>query len=249
MSDSVFGKEPEDGEEIRATSRVVLDGDLSPARLVSLIGLGREEEALDYKRSYDLRGKGFTKDKVEVARDVVAMANTSGGYIVLGVDEDRSGTTATYQPTGIPPDHLEALDIDNLKPQIESYLNVPVAVQLQRHHLDEHGGRCFALIYVQEASQGPVIMEKQGQYEENGRNVTVFRSGDVLIRSGGASRRADQNAMREQVSKMRRRERERWTEEILGVRQLTDRLDRLIGALGESASMAGKGEIPGGSDH
>ena len=27
-----------------------------------------------------------------MAADVVAMANTSGGYILLGVDEDRSGT-------------------------------------------------------------------------------------------------------------------------------------------------------------
>lgn len=60
----------------------------------------------------------------------------------------------------------------------------------------------------------------------------MFRAGDVLVRDGASSRRADQNAVREQISKMRRRERERWTEEILGVRELTSRLDRLIDALG-----------------
>jgi hypothetical protein len=76
-------------EEIRVTSEVVLDGDLSEKKLLSLLQLGREEEVLDYKRSYDLTGR-VTKDRVEMVRDVVAMANTSGSYIVLGVDEVRS---------------------------------------------------------------------------------------------------------------------------------------------------------------
>ena len=40
----------------------------------------------------DLSGRRVSKDKLDMAADVVAMANTSGGYILLGVDEDRSGT-------------------------------------------------------------------------------------------------------------------------------------------------------------
>jgi hypothetical protein len=59
-----------DGEEIVARSQVVLDGDLSKAKLISLILIGREEEALDYKQSYNLNGK-VTKDRVEMVRDMV----------------------------------------------------------------------------------------------------------------------------------------------------------------------------------
>ncbi len=73
--------------EIRATSRLVLDGDVSARKLLTLIGLGREEASLDYKRGYDLVGKSSGKDKLEVVRDMVALANTNGSYIVLGVDE------------------------------------------------------------------------------------------------------------------------------------------------------------------
>lgn len=233
---------PEPGEgaqssgEIVARSQVVLDGELTREKLLTLIDLGREEEALDYKRSYDLTGRS-TKDRVEMVRDVVAMANTSGGYIVLGVDERRTGGTLAYEPVGISEDHLGGLDIDRLKPQVERYLNVPVPIRLQVHHLEEYGGYCFALVYVEESPEGTIVMEKDGQYQDgNGRSETVFRAGDVLVRDGGSSRRADQNAMREQVSKMRRRERERWTEEILGVRELTGRLDRLIEALGGGAT-------------
>jgi hypothetical protein len=141
---------PQGGEEIVAQSQVVLDGDLSRERLLALIRLGREEESLDYKRSYDLTGKS-TKDRVEMARDVVAMANTFGGYIVLGVDERRTGGRLTYEPVGISEDHLKSLDIDRLKPQVERYLNVAVPIRLQVHHLSENEGRCFALLYVEES--------------------------------------------------------------------------------------------------
>lgn len=224
---------------------MVLDGDLSKERLLALIGLGREEESLDYKRSYDLSGKS-TKDKVEMVRDVVAMANTSGGYIVLGVDERRTGGTLTYEPVGIPEDHLKSLDIDSLKPQVERFLNVSAPIRLQIHHLDEHEGRCFALLYVEESQEGTIVMEKDGQYQdEKGSTKKIFRAGDVLVRAGGSSRRADQNAMREQVSKMRRRERERWTEEILGVRELMSRVDRLIEALGQGSPESGTVEGSG----
>ncbi len=239
------GGNPRGGEEIIAQSRVVLDGDLSKERLLVLIGLGREEEALDYKRSYDLTGKS-TKDRVEMVRDVVAMANTSGGYIVLGVDERRTGGTLTYEPVGISKDHLKSLDIDRLKPQVERYLNMSVPIRLQTHHLDEHEGRCFALLCIEESPEGTIVMERDGQYQdENGSTKEVFRAGDVLVRDGGSSRRADQNAMREQVSKMRRRERERWTEEILGVRELTSRLDRLIDVLGQGTTGLGVEESHG----
>ena len=78
MNDSLLGKVPSDRDEIVASSQVVLDGDLSKERLISLIGLQREEDSLDYKSSYDLTGRRVTKDKLNMVADVAAMANTSG---------------------------------------------------------------------------------------------------------------------------------------------------------------------------
>jgi hypothetical protein len=76
-------------------------------RLLSSPHLGRvryggEEESLDYKRSYDLTGKKVTKVELEMLAEVVAIANTSGSFIVLGVDEDRCGSAAAHRPNGIP---------------------------------------------------------------------------------------------------------------------------------------------------
>ena len=140
---------------------------------------------------------------------------------------------------------LEALDPDKLVPQVNAYLGVPVTLKLQRHYLDDYDGKCFALIYVEESPHSPIIMGRDGQYEKDGRNLSIFKAGDVLVRRGASTQRTDQNDMRNLVSKMRHRERERWTEEILGVRGLTERLDRLIEALGGEVGTPSAGGASG----
>lgn len=223
--------------KIVAQTDVVVDSDLSAEKLAKLIALQREEERLDYKRAYHLSGKKATKDKVELVRDVVAMANTHGGYIVLGVEETTGGDRK-YEPVGINSDIVADLDVDRLRAQIERYLAEPVGIQLQIHRLPEYENRAFACIYVPKSDRSPIIFEKPGTYEESpGQQRTVFHSGDIFVRRGASSVKADQNDMRNIISQIRRREKERWTEEILGVRELVRRLDLLIEILSG-------GEIP-----
>ncbi len=223
--------------EIVAQTDVVVDNDLSAEKLAKLIALQREEERLDYKRAYYLSGKKATKDKVEIVRDVVAMANTHGGYIMLGVEE-KTGGDQKYEPVGINDDIVADLDIDRLRAQIERYVAERVDIQLQIHRLLEYENRTFACIYVPKSDRSPVILEKPGTYEESpGQQRTAFHSGDILVRRGAASVKADQNDVRNIISQIRRREKEQWTEEILGVRELVQRLDLLIEILSG-------GEIP-----
>jgi predicted HTH transcriptional regulator len=54
------------------------------ARLLELIRVDEEEDGLDFKRTYDLQ---VPKDQLECVKLLVCMANTSGGYAVLGVDK------------------------------------------------------------------------------------------------------------------------------------------------------------------
>ncbi len=209
---------------------------MSARKLLTLICLGREEESLDYKRGYDLAGKRSGKDKLEVVRDVVAMANTRGGYIVLGVDEEPSSTGDRYTPNGLSEEDLKALDVDVLKSQVDGYLGTALTLRLQVHRLGEFGGRSFALIHVPESPESPLVMEKSGQYGEGGRTKAVFHQGDVYVRRGASTCKANQTDMRELFSKVRRREKERWTEEILGLRVLAERFDRVMGAFANAGS-------------
>jgi hypothetical protein len=58
------------------------------------------------------------------------------------------------------------------------------------HH---HGGNLFAVVYVGPNPKGCCIFQADGQYVKNGKQVVGFRSGDIFIRHGTASERAQQH--------------------------------------------------------
>ena len=65
-----------------------LISDIPDQELKDLIGKQRENQHIDFKQKYDHRNpKVQEKHKREISKDVTAMANTEGGYILIGVDE------------------------------------------------------------------------------------------------------------------------------------------------------------------
>jgi len=58
--------------------------ELSLSRLMSLIDSPCETAALDFKETVD---PTQCRDRVELAKDVLAMANSGGGHIVVGVED------------------------------------------------------------------------------------------------------------------------------------------------------------------
>jgi len=67
----------------------------------------RESETLEYKSS----NKKFSdKDKNEIAKDVSAMANSSGGVIIYGVETDKEDRTVPTKISGVHPNNIESFD-------------------------------------------------------------------------------------------------------------------------------------------
>ncbi|MEI3004255.1 MAG: RNA-binding domain-containing protein [Victivallales bacterium] len=73
----------------------------------SIIYRGVESDELDYKAAQNwlqLPRSG----KAKPVRHCLAMANTKGGYVVVGVGEDASGQPAVF--TGLTPEEAQSFD-------------------------------------------------------------------------------------------------------------------------------------------
>lgn len=100
----------------------------------------RAEESLilEFKRELGLRNE---RDKKEAAKDICAMANTAGGWIIYGIDEERSNGGAPVAAQVVP------FDTGNLPAQLENIALAAIApapsIRIKR--IDCNSGACVAV--------------------------------------------------------------------------------------------------------
>lgn len=177
---------------------VIVDVPLTPQRLDELLGYRRESAKLDYKRAFD---PGQGREKLEITKDLVAMANTAGGYIVVGAEND--GTL-----TGLSEAEVSRLDEAIIRGQVESYIGTSLELFVD---VREYEGNRLGVITVLRCSRAPLVFHKDGQYPDaGGRSKTVFSQGDVFVRHGSRSERWNQNDVQAILARAVERERERW---------------------------------------
>jgi hypothetical protein len=234
---------------IIARSNVTVDGVMTEARLLELIALGDEEDALDFKLTYDIRQ---SRDVIECAKVAVCMANSGGGYIVLGVDEvNKPGNR--YAVVGCPNDHVSALlDPTDLHNKIERYVEEPLDIRVRVHRHAEFGV-FVPLMFVPPTRTLPLTFRIQGEYavvepSARQRMITAFRPGEIWGRRGAACIQASARDWRRIRSDMRRAERARWADELLGATPLVQRMDRitvLLERILESGGLQSAGQRSG----
>ncbi len=148
---------------------------LSNERIEELIGAGIEHESLDYKERFDPRE---THDIVELAKDIAAMANTKGGYLVIGVNRK-------FERIGI--EHELKLDEADIRTKMHKYFP---GIEFYCKEYRDNQNRRYFIIYV--PPQGCVLPAIEGKYsDKKGRERIAFRPGQLLIRDGSISRSAD----------------------------------------------------------
>ncbi len=169
---------PGEGEAPKDELRSPLD-DIFVAYLMSQ---RRESPHLDFKLILDVSRQRFA----EVAKDIFAMANWGGGYILVGFMEKATGG---FEPVGLPPDfHIDQAD---LQQKFNAYCRDPIAVGYREFDHDiADGTRKFALLYAP-PSTAPLRPATEGfTRSATGRENRVFGRGDLLIRRGTQSVKA-----------------------------------------------------------
>ncbi len=179
---------------------IVVEPQLTPEKISELFAHGGESAKLDYKSEYD---PSDTSHKVKLAKHVMAMANTVGGYIVIGVHDDgrRNGLDKTT---------VDRIDEADVRSQVAGYTSVPIPLFVAKPI--EHEGQTFAIVTVLPVTHTIVVAVANGDIP--GETKTLFRKGDVLVRHGSASERWTQNDAEFMLRRIVNTRKEEWLREF-----------------------------------
>jgi hypothetical protein len=155
--------------------------DLTEQEVINLIEAGEERPELDYKADIDLTAN--KKEKVEIVKDIIAMANSGGGILVGGVHEEPQG----FVWSGMPDDSLKAFDSTALNDFVTNYSDPPINTTTRKITI---GDEVYGIVIVPAFYSEPHIVIKD--YPD------VLRVGDILVRS------ASNNSVRATPTELRK---------------------------------------------
>ncbi|HEY4272034.1 MAG TPA: RNA-binding domain-containing protein [Candidatus Udaeobacter sp.] len=166
-----------------------------------------ESKSVDFKSAFD---PDRPADWCELLKDVVAMANSGGGTILIGVADDGEsigGSTA-----------LKILQTDPAK--ITDKIAKYTGVQFDSFTISpaRRSGRKVALITIGWADP-PIMFEKPGTYAiEDGKQKTAFGTGTLYVRHGAKSEPARSADIARLLERSVQRARREW---LSGVRKVS----------------------------
>ncbi len=135
----------------------------------------RESKYIEFKESFDVTS---LQSWCEIVKDIVALANTGGGIILIGLDNQG-------KPTGFDVNPVLILDPAKITDKVATYTGQQFAdFEISEHYKESK--RIAALrVY---AVPTPMVFIRPGTYPiENNKQKTAFSMGTVYFRHGAKS--------------------------------------------------------------
>ncbi len=140
-----------------------------------IIKRGIESDTLDYKAAQDW-SKLPRSGKAKFARHCLAMANTKGGFVVVGVGEDASGQPALF--TGLTKEQAKSFDPTSVGNFINRYADPQIDFTLERPSV---GGRNYVVFVIRRFQTIPHVCSS-GCDQELLQGVFYIRTADAASR-------------------------------------------------------------------
>src|SRR4051812_22581120 len=164
------------------------------------LGPIRESEKLDFKVKFEIE---CAQDCCEIVKDIVAMANSGGGLILLGVDDTGAVTTPTAS--------FPQFDPAKLSDKIFKYTSETVNFELSE---TEHKHERVLTIRVH-AAPVPIAFTSPGTYTVDGaKQKTAFGQGTVYFRHGAKSETANSTDIRNAFERRLESVRKNWMDNV-----------------------------------
>jgi Putative DNA-binding domain len=167
-----------------------------PDVLIDILLRGYETKDLDYKAPLTWYENG-KKACCELVKDILGMANTLGGYIVVGVSESPTG----FVWNGVTDEQARSFDTSRINRFLQNYADPPINTTLRKK---EHEGKTFVIIGIPRFTDTPHICQKDypGALTASTLYVRTDNNETAPIRSSADFRSNLEQAIRNRSDKM-----------------------------------------------
>lgn len=141
-----------------------------------IVYCGLENQQIDFKSPQDWNEIGRT-GRAKFARHAIALANTMGGYVVVGVGEDANGNPTNY--IGMTEAQASSFDPSAVGQTINRYADPSVSLDIVRPEID---GKLFVIIVVRPFRDIPHVCGDACD-DELQRGVFYIRTPDARSRA------------------------------------------------------------------
>lgn len=173
--------------------------------LTSALARSSEIENVDFKSVFD---QNELRDWLEIIKDIAAFANSGGGYILVGLNDDGSPSEADISA-------LLAIDPADLGNRIHKYTGLHFSgVELIEC---EKSGHKICAIYIPPV-RVPIVFTRVGEFElPTAKKKTAFALGTVYFRHGAKSEPGTSDDLRGFLEREIERTRKTWLDGIAKV--------------------------------
>jgi len=135
----------------------------------------RESKHIEFKEKFD---PASNEDWCEIVKDIVALANSGGGCILIGVKNNG-------MPSGVDLSAVERLDPAQITDKIAKYTGEQFS-DFEIKEFNKKGYKVIALLIGK--TSYPMVFTRPGTYQvEQGKQKTAFAKGTIYFRHGAKS--------------------------------------------------------------
>jgi predicted HTH transcriptional regulator len=149
----------------------------------------RESKYIEFKEKFDI---SQAQDWCEIIKDIVAIANSGGGWMLIGIKRDGS-------PSGWDARTILSLDPALMTDKIAKYTEEQFAdFDIQEVEKDGHN---LAAIQIH-VSSIPMVFTQPGTYDiGGGKQKTAFAKGTIYFRHGAKSEPGNSKDLRDCINR------------------------------------------------
>ncbi|MFH1006812.1 MAG: ATP-binding protein [Candidatus Latescibacterota bacterium] len=155
---------------------------LTQETAVFLAEYAEEDDRVDYKQTIDpMSEKGW----LEITKDISAFANTYGGYLVFGINDNEK------KIVGLPESVADAIkDVNNMHQKINSHLE-PNIIGLRAKEFKIEG-LSIVIIYIPKSVGVTHMISRNGVFDQpSGKQKTLLQKGTIYVRRSAGNHLAD----------------------------------------------------------